>query len=257
MLLDDIHHLTLVSNFLEFLSRVVTAIVGSSRLEVDNLLSSFDVLLKYAGLSFEFLILRALLLDIALHLLKLTSDIVDSLLGVIIKGLNLVFETLLNIFVLFDVLLHYDFLSLLGNSVELDIHSTLLVIDNFEVLDLAFSLMELKLGLSIKNISHLLDLFSSSLLNFPVFFLNNVLSDENGILVISGNGKLGYFNLTLFKVDNHFKVELKLLGTVLNLLAFTINDVKLILKGIQVSTEVVEMILKLVKSLVVYIASPL
>jgi hypothetical protein len=81
--------------------------------------------------------------------------------------------------------------------------------------------------------------------------LNNVLLNEDGVLVIGGYGQLRDFDLSLLKVDNNFKVELEFLSTVLNFLALAINNVEFILKSVQVSTQVVEVVLELIKSLVV------
>jgi hypothetical protein len=251
LLLDDVHHLALVGDLLEFNARVVATIVSGCGLEIYNLLSSFDILLEYTSLSLKLIIFGALFLDVTLHLFELRGDVVDSLLGVIVKSLDLVIETLLDIFVLLDVLLHNDFLSLLSDSVELHIHSTLLEIDDFKVLNLALSLMKLQLGLCVKDVSHFGDLLSSLLLNLHVFLLNNVLLNEDGVLVIGGYGQLRDFDLSLLKVDNNFKVELEFLSTVLNFLALAINNVEFILKSVQVSTQVVEVVLELIKSLVV------
>jgi len=255
LLLNDVHHLALVGDFLELNARVVATIVSSSRLKVNNLLSGFYILLEDTGLSLKLVILGALLLDVTLHLLEFASDIVDSLLGVIVKSLDLVIQTLFDVLVLLDVLLHDDLLSLFGDSVELHIHSTLLEINDFQVLNLALSLMELELGFGVKNIVHLEDLQSTTLLNLHVFSLDDIFFNEDGILVISGNRELRDFNLSLLEVDDNLKVELQLGSTVFNLLALAVHDVEFILERVQVSTQVVEVVFELVESLVVDVAS--
>lgn len=255
LLLDDVHHLALVGDLLELDARVVATIVRGCGLEFDNLLPGFDVLFKNTSLSLELIVLSTLLLDVTLHLLEFGGDIADSLLSVVIKSLDLVVETLLDVLILLNVLLHNDFLSLLGDSVQLHVHSTLLEIHDFEVLDLALSLMELKLGLGIENIAHLDDLLFTLLLNLHVLHLDDVLLNENGILVVSSDGKLGHFNLSLLQVHNHLKVELKLRGSVLNLLALGVNYVEIILKTVKVTSEEIKVILELVESLVVGITS--
>jgi hypothetical protein len=255
LLLDDVHHLALVGDLLELNARVVATIVRGCGLEFDNLLSVFDVLFKNTGLSLELIVLCTLFLDVTLHFLEFGCDIADSLLSVVIESLDLVVETLFNVLILLNVFLHYDFLSLLGDSVQLHVHSTLLKINNFEVLNLALSFMELKLGLGIENIAHLDDLLLTLLLNLHVLHFDNVLLNEHGILVVSSDGKLRYFNLSLLQVHNHLKVELKLGGSILNLLALGVNYVEIILESVKVTSEEIKVVLELVKSLVVGVTS--
>lgn len=100
-------------------------------------------------LLFELFILSVLLLDLTLHLLKLVSDVLSALFGILVEGLDLVLETLFDVLILFDVLLHDDLLSLLGHSIKLDVHSALLEVNNLQVLDLRLSLVKLELGLSV------------------------------------------------------------------------------------------------------------
>jgi len=145
LLLDDIQQFALVRDVLDLLLGVAVSTLRRVRLETLDLHALLDVVLENARLVLKLLVLHLLLLDLlsefGLHVL----DCFDPLLRVLLKLGGLGVEALLVIFLLLDVLALDDLLSLLGHSVELDVHGTLGEVDNLklESLILALNLLQL------------------------------------------------------------------------------------------------------------------
>jgi len=132
--------------------------------------------------------------------------------------LDLVFKSLLVVLILLLVLTTDDLLSLLRNSVELDVLGSLNQILDEQGVSLNLSLDLFELSLRVEDLLHVFNLTVSSLLDLFVLEVEVSSVDENSILVVSCDWKLRNLNLSLLEVDNNLEVELELLRSILSLL---------------------------------------
>lgn len=122
-----------------------------------------------------------------------------------------------------------DFLSLLGDSVELDIFSSL-----DKVLDLqhqSFILVHhlLQRDLVFQNVDHVVNLSIASKLDLVVLQHDVLFRDQNSILVVSSNRQLRYLNLPLLQVNDNLKVVLEFLDSYMRLALLVLSHLSLLL----------------------------
>jgi hypothetical protein len=133
-------------------------------------------------------------------------DGLNALLYILIELSDLVLKSLLVLLILLLMLALDDFLSLLCDTIHLDILSALL-----EVQDLKIKLLLLiadlsEEGLEFRDLLHLFDFGISSLDDFLVLSLNYTSLNENSILIIGSHRKLWDLNLSLLQVNYNLVV---------------------------------------------------
>lgn len=147
-------------------------------------------------------------------------------------------QSFLVIFFFLNVLALNDFLCLLGDSVKLDIFRTLLKVNNLELQAFVFVLYLFEAGFKLKYLNHIGNFFISTTLNLFVFLQDNLLLNKNCILIICGNRQLWNFNLTLFQVDDHFKVVFKLFNSRLGLPFLSVQDFLLFMQLLNIDFKI-------------------
>lgn len=130
LLADNVDHLAHLGCIHELLARIGRGVIVDSRLQVYNLLSLVNFHAKLTSLTLQLVILLLLVLDLLKKLLLLRREGLKSVSGVLLKLLDLALKTLLVLLILLLVLALNDLLGLLGNTVELHIQSSLLVVLN-------------------------------------------------------------------------------------------------------------------------------
>merc|ERR1719242_404509 len=123
----------------------------------------------------------------------------------------MVLKALLVLLVLLLVLSLDDLLGLLGDSVELNVEGTLLVVLDGEEQSLDLVLDLSKLCVVLQDLLHIVYLGVTLVLDAVVLGVDDADIDKDGILVVSGNWKLRHFDLSLLQVDDHLEVKLELL----------------------------------------------
>lgn len=99
-------------------------------------------------------------------------------------------------------------LSLLCHSVQLHIFRPLLKISDFQGQSLVLVLHMLQLRLRLIDVDHLLYFLVTSLFDLAVLIDDHLLVNEDCIFVVSRDGVLGHFYLSLLQVNDDFKVVL-------------------------------------------------
>jgi len=143
LLFDYVDHSTLVSDSHDLLARVVSWVVVGCRFQIDNLLSLIDLHAQIACLTLKFSVLTLLVLDLLKKLLLLGGKSLQAVSRVLLKLTDLIIKTLLVVLILLLVLALNNLLSLFGDSVELYVKCSLLVVLNLQVqtLHLVFDLL--------------------------------------------------------------------------------------------------------------------
>lgn len=211
LLLDHIQQFSLVGDVFALLLGHLLAAGVCVGLKTVNLLSLLNIVFEHPSLLLELLVLGDLLADLLLQLGDHVLNSSSSLGAVLTKLGGLGVEALLVVFFLLHVLALDNLLGLLGDTVELNIHSTLGKIDDLELQALVLQMHSLELSAVLHDVGHVGHFGVSTILNVLILLVNRLLQDKNGVLVISGNWELRYFNLTLLEVDNDFEVVLELL----------------------------------------------
>ena len=210
LLFSDVKQLSLMSHFLDSLVRVAFVVRLGVRLQVHNLVSLVHIVLQLSGLCLELFRLLTLLLDLTLQFGLGLIDGLDTLGSVFLKLFDLVVKAFLVLFNLLRVLALDDLLSLFSHSVKLHVLGSLFKIFDFKVKSLLLITNLLQIHFECRDFVHKFDFLLSLTHDFFIFKIDQVLLNENGVLVISSNRKLGNFYLTLFKVHNHFEIKLDL-----------------------------------------------
>jgi hypothetical protein len=229
LLLDHVHQAALVRDLLDLLLRVRVSVVVGLGLQALDLLALLHVLLELASFDLELLILKNLLFDLFAQLSLSRFECCDTLFSVLRQLFLLRVKALLVIFLLLDVLALDDLLSLLGNSIQLNIFSELLkmLLLCLEALVLVLDLLEL--GLVDQDTADSTNLDPTTLSKMLVLIFNIFTLNENGVLVVCGDGKLGNLDLALLQVHNHLKVVLQFFDPSQSLALLGRNHIKLFL----------------------------
>jgi hypothetical protein len=185
-----------VSNLLDLKLGIILIVSLGIRLEVHDRHTSIDVGLENTGLGFKLLGFDLFVVDLLLLLEACLHQSLDSLLSILVQLLNLTFKSLFVILILLVVLALDDLLSLLGNSVHLNVQSSLLKIINFLEQPLILEGDSAQIGLVLLDLLKQLDLFVSLLNDCVILLTNDVLLNEDSILVISGYRKLRHLDLS-------------------------------------------------------------
>jgi len=130
LLLDNVSELQQLSRLLDLLVRVVRIVLVLARFEFKNLLPRVDRLLQLAGFLLKLTVLTVFLLDLVLQLLLRLVDCLDTLRTGLLQLADLVLQPLLVVLVLLDVLALDNLLSLLRDTIQLDIFSSFGIIQN-------------------------------------------------------------------------------------------------------------------------------
>ena len=191
-----------------------------------------------SSLSLKLFILHLLLSDFLLQFLFFLINRLDSLLSILIKLSNLILKSLLVLFILLLVFALYDLLSLLGDSIQLNILSSL-----FEIMDLKVKFLLLvsnffKPSFKVRDILHEINFGLSSLTNLLILILNDISLNKNSILIVSSNWQLRYFYLALLEVYDNLKVILQL---VYSFISFLMSSKCLLVLIIDLISKILEM----------------
>lgn len=173
-----------------------------------DLLALLHVLLELAGFDLKLLILKNLLLDLFAQLRLGRFVRCDAFGCVFSQLLLLLVQALLVIFLLLDVFALDDLLGLLGDPVELHILCELLEVLFFRLETLVLILDLLELGLVDEDTADEIEFGLAALCELRVLVLDHLPLDEDGVLVVCGDGKLGNLDLALLQVYDHLKVVL-------------------------------------------------
>ena len=200
-----------MSDLLDLFRRVSIAVVHCVRLERHDLLTLVHVVLELTSLCFKLLTLHAFFSKFTFELLLGFVNGLNPLVGVLLELLDLVFKSLLVFLVLLLMLSLDDFLSLLSDSVKLNILSSLLEVGDFKIKSLLDISYPLEIGFELRDLVHEFDFLVSLVLDLVILQLNDIFRDENCIFVISCNWKLRNLNPSLSEIYNTLEVEPNLL----------------------------------------------
>jgi len=234
-----------VSDFFDLLAGVGISVVHCVRLQAHDLLTLVHVVLKGTSLVFQLLALHALFSDVVLELLLGLVDSLDSLLGILLKLLDLILQSLLVLFILLLMLSLDNLLSLLCDTIELDVLGPLFEIFDFQIKSLLDVLNPFEISLELADSIHELDLVLALLFDSSVLDLDDVLGHKDSIFVVSGDRQLRDLDPPLLDVDNALKVVPDLLDSISGLLLRYDLAFKLLFNVLILSLQVVDMILKL------------
>ena len=210
LLLDDVDHLALSSYRHDALARVVGRVIAGGRLEIDDLLTLIDLHSEVTSLALQLRVLTVLVLNLLSQLLLLGGECLQAVRVVLLKLFHLALKSLFVFLILLLVLSLDDLLRLLGNSVQLHVKCSLLVILDLqgESFDLVLDLLEARVVL--QDLLHVVHLVVTLHLDVVVFVAYDRLADEDRVLVVGSDGELGNFNLSLLHVKDELEVELEL-----------------------------------------------
>ena len=229
LLLDHVHQAALVRDLLDLLLRVRVCVVVCFRLQPLNLLALLHILLQLTRFDLELLILQNLLFDLFAQFSLSRFVSCDSFRCVFSQLFFLLIQPLLVVFFLLDVLALDDLLGLLGDPVKLHVLSQLFKVLLFclEALVLVLDLFEF--GLVDEDAADGRNFDLAALLEMVVLVFDLFALDEDCVLVVCGDGKLGNLDLALLQVHNHLKVVLQLLDPSQSLALFCGNHIELLL----------------------------